>query len=81
MRNIPYKEDEEIPIFPDSAMRQRVHRIIQQELTQAQRDVMFAYYFQELTLEEIAKYRGISKSSAWKLLRRAEETLKKYLKY
>lgn len=80
MTNIPYKKKEAIQL-PNALQRQRVHRVIQEKLTQAQREVLFAYYFQELTLSEIARYRGVSKSTVWKILHRAEQQIQQYLQY
>ena len=46
-----------------------------------QRETLMAYYFQELTLEQIAKDRGVNKSTVCRTLHRAEEKLRRFLKY
>ena len=51
------------------------------ELTPLQREALVAYYFQEQTVTQIAKERGVNKSTVSRTLRRAEEKLRRYLKY
>lgn len=60
---------------------ERVRRVIREELTQLQREVLLAYYFQEKTIPVIARERGVNKSSVSRTLHRAEEKLRRYLKY
>ena len=59
----------------------RVRRVIQEELTELQRYVILAYYFQEKKIPQIARERGVHKSTVSRTLRRAEQRLKRYLKY
>lgn len=80
MRNIPY--DDMIGLhLPHDIQLKRMRRVIASELTDIQREVILAYYFEEKTLTEIARERGIHKSTACRTLHRAEERLKRYLKY
>jgi RNA polymerase sigma factor (sigma-70 family) len=58
-----------------------VQRVIREELTELQRQTLIAYYFQEQTIPEIAAERGVNKSTVSRTLRRAEEKLRRYLKY
>ncbi len=60
---------------------ERVRRVIREELTDLQREVLVAYYFQEKNIPLIARERGVNKSSVCRTLRRAEEKLRRYLKY
>ena len=60
---------------------QRVRRVIEEELTQLQRQTLIAYYFQEQTIPEIAAQRGVNKSTVSRTVHRAEEKLRRYLKY
>ena len=60
---------------------QRLHRVIRDELTDAQREVLLAYYFQEKSITEIALDRGVNKSTVCRTLHRAEGKLRRYLKY
>jgi len=59
----------------------RVQRVIQEELTPLQREALIAYYFQERTITEIAEERGVNKSTVCRTLHRAEQKLRRYLKY
>ncbi len=46
-----------------------------------QKQVIIAYYFQGQTIPEIAKLRGVNKSTVCRTLHRAEQRLQQYLKY
>lgn len=59
----------------------RIRRIIRDELTDRQREVLVAYYFQGKRIPQISEELGIHKSSVSRTLRRAEEILKNYMKY
>ena len=60
---------------------QRIREVIRNELTDFQRDAIIAYYFHRNTISEIAALRGVHKSTVSRTLRRAEEKLRRYLKY
>jgi RNA polymerase sigma factor (sigma-70 family) len=55
--------------------------VIQRELSTCQREVLIAYYFQELSIPEIARERGVNKSTVCRTLHRAERRLQILLKY
>jgi RNA polymerase sigma factor (sigma-70 family) len=59
----------------------RVQRVIAEELTPLQREILTAYYFQEMTIVQIAEERGVNKSSVCRVLKRAEDRLRRFLKY
>lgn len=80
MTNTPYNGAEQVSL-PSDAYRQQLHRFLQEELTPTQREVLVAYYFQELSISEIAKYRGVNKSTVWRILRRAERRIQRFLRY
>ena len=80
MKNILY-EGYLGPRLPREIQLKRVQRVIREELTPLQREALVAYYFQELTMEQIARERGVNKSTVCRTLHRAEEKLRKYLKY
>ena len=80
MKNILY-EGYLGPRLPREVQLKRVQRVIQEELTELQRYTLVAYYFQEKTLVEIAEERGVNKSTVCRTLKRAEEKLRRYLKY
>ena len=60
---------------------QRIREVIWNELTDLQRDAIIAYYFHRNTISEIAALRGVNKSTVSRTLRRAEEKLRRYLRY
>ena len=60
---------------------QRIREVIRNELTDFQRDAIIAYYFHRNTISEIAALRGVNKSTVSRTLRRAEEKLRRYLRY
>ena len=80
MKNILY-EGYLGPRLPREVQLKRVQRVIREELTPLQREALVAYYFQELTMEQIARERGVNKSTVCRTLHRAEEKLRRYLKY
>ena len=80
MRNILY-EGYLGPRLPREVQLQRVRRVIAEELTQVQREMLTAYYFQELTMAQIARDRGVNKSTVCRTIHRAENKLRRYLKY
>lgn len=59
----------------------RLRRIMQEELTELQRRTLTAYYFQRKTIPQIARERGVHNSTVSRTLHRAEETVKRFLKY
>jgi RNA polymerase sigma factor (sigma-70 family) len=69
------------PRLPRKVQLQRVRRVIEEELTPIQRQVLIAYYFQQMTIPQIAQDRGVYKSTVSRTLHRAENKLRRYLKY
>ena len=69
------------PRLPREMQLKRVQRVIAEELTPLQREILTAYYFQEMTIVQIAEERGVNKSSVCKVLKRAEDRLRRFLKY
>ena len=59
----------------------RVQRVIREELTVNQREILLAYYIQNLTIPQIARDRGLNKSTVSRTLHRAEGKLRRYLRY
>ena len=80
VRNIPYDGYRGIRL-PREVQKKRVQQVIQEELTELQRYTLIAYYFQEQTVLQIAQDRGVNKSTVWRTLHRAEQKLRRYLKY
>lgn len=69
------------PRLPREVQLKRIQRVIDGELTPIQREVVTAYYFQGLSIPQIARERGVNKSTVSRTLRRGEERLQKCLKY
>lgn len=80
MKNTLY-EGYEGPRLPPAVQLQRVKRVIERELTQKQREILLAYYFQDKDIPTIARERGIYKSSVCRCLKRAEKRVRMCLKY
>ena len=80
MKNILYEGYQGIRL-PKDVQLKRVQRVIREELTPLQRETLIAYYFQELNITQIAQQRGVHKSTVCRTLHRAEEKLRRYLKY
>ena len=67
--------------LPREVQLKRVRQVIREELTELQRQTLTAYYFQRQTIPQIAQARGVNKSTVSRTLRRAEEKLRRYLRY
>ena len=67
--------------LPSEVQLQRVNRVIFQELSPCQREILLAYYFQQKTIPQIAEERQVNKSTVSRTLHRAEERLRKFLNY
>ena len=80
MKSILY-EGYEGPRLPKEVQLKRVQRVIREELTENQRQILLAYYIQDQTIPQIAKSRGVNKSTVSRTLHRAEDKLRRYLRY
>jgi len=69
------------PRLPREIQLKRVKRVICEELTDCQKQVVIAYYFQQQTIPEIARERGVNKSTVRRPLHRAEERIRRCLRY
>ena len=69
------------PRLPKAVQIQRVNRVIAEELTPNQREVLLAYYIDNRKIHEIARERGVHKSTVSRTLKRAEGKLRRYLRY
>lgn len=67
--------------LPREVQMRRLQQVIREELTELQRYTLTAYYFEEKTLEQIGNARGVTKSTVWRTLKRAEEKLRRVLRY
>ena len=80
VKNIHYEGYRGIRL-PREVQLNRVRRVMEEELTQLQRQTLTAYYFHQRTIPQIAEERGVNKSTVSRTLRRAEEKLRRYLRY
>ena len=80
MRNIPYDDTTGLEL-PKEIQLRRMQRVMEAELTPPQKEVLMLYYFEELRPAEIARIRGVNRSTITRTLRRAEQRLQKFLKY
>ena len=67
--------------LPTKVQRKRVNRVIREELTQRQQQILMAYYFDNKNITQIAADLGVNKSTVSRTLHRAETRLKRFLKY
>ena len=77
VKNILFKDVQETRAMRNDRLR-RVRYAISQ-LTAIQQQVLTAYYFQEMTIPQIARERGVQRGTVSRTLHRAEQNLKKYL--
>ena len=80
MKNIQYEGYLGRRMTKDEA-KKRISRVVAEELTQVEREVLVSYYLREMNIPTIARERGVNKSTVCRTLQRAEEKLKQYLKY
>ena len=67
--------------LPRELQMKRIQRVIEEELTPIQREVLIAYYISDQTIPQIARDRGVHKSTVSRTLHRAEDKLRRFLKY
>ena len=67
--------------LPREYQMKRLRLVIQKELTQMQRETLVAYYFERKNLPEIARERGVHRTTVWRTLKRAEEKIRRVLQY
>ena len=66
------------PRLSREAQMLRIRRVMEAELTETQRQVLNGYYLQK---KNIARERGVNKSTICRTLQRAERRLRRFLKY
>lgn len=80
MVNTPY-EGGWGPRLPRNVQLKRLNKVVENELTPVQREILVAYYFQQKTMTQIARERGICTSSVCRTLHRAEDRIRRFFKY
>lgn len=63
------------------SLQKRIRLMLRYELTPTQRKYMELYYWNKMTMENIAKKYGVNKATVSRTLKRARTRLSKYLKY
>jgi len=64
-----------------SRLRRNMRRVRKQELTPRQEEMLHLYYDLGLTISQIAREKGLNKSTVSRTLARGRERLKRYLQY
>ena len=67
--------------LPPQVQLRRVKKVIATELTPLQREVLEAVYFSGKSQSSIALERGVSRSTVCRTLHRAEQRLRRFLRY
>lgn len=80
MKNIPCERLFSAQLPPEVQLK-RMRRILQEELTDLQREAIVGVYFQNRSLSAIARERGVNRSTVLRTLRRGENKLRKFMKY
>ena len=69
------------PRMPREIQLQRVRKVIEQELSECQRKTLIAYYYRQLTIPQIAQEQGVNKSTVCRTLHRAEDRIRRFLRF
>ena len=69
------------PYLPRSVQIRRMRSVMERELTQAQREILCAVYYEGKTQRQIAQERGVSCSTICRTLHCAEQRLQRFLRY
>lgn len=67
--------------LPKQVQLQRLREVMKQELTPLQKDTLLDYYMHGKNIPTIARERGVHKSTVSRTLRRAEQRVRRCLKY
>lgn len=63
------------------AFKKIVKKVIQNELNEKQREILYLYYYDRLTMEQIAKQLNVNTSAICRHLKRIRRKLYGFLKY
>ena len=80
MRNIRYDSETGLEL-PREIQLKRLLRVINNELTPRQKQVLDLYFFEEKSPVQIARELEIHRSTALRTLRRAENRVRRFLQY
>lgn len=80
MKNIP--SDLPFPHYiPRELQLSRLRQILEQELSPRQRETVEAYYFENKTMDRIAREQGVNRSTVSRTLKRGMKNLERFLRY
>jgi RNA polymerase sigma factor (sigma-70 family) len=80
VKNTPF----DIPLphqLPRQVQLKRLQAVVEEVLTPAQRDILLDYYYRQKRISDIARDRGVHRSTVSRTLSRARKNLQDYLKY
>lgn len=77
MENILYNDLR----LPREVQLRRIRHVMEQELTELQRQMITAIYFEGKSQKQIAEERGVCRSTVSRTLSRAEKRLRRFLRY
>ena len=80
MKNIGFKEYFG-PRLSREAQLKRLRRVIDAELTEKQRQAVIGYYMEGKNIPALAREYGVNKSTISRTLKRAEDRMRRCLKY
>ena len=80
MKNIDY-DGYLGPRMSKEQLAQRLHHAMEEELNENQRRILRGYYVEHRTIPELAKEKGVNKSTVCRTLQRAEAKLRRILRY
>ena len=80
MKAIGY-EDYQGPRLTRQQQIARMHRVIENELTEKQKRAVLGYYVDKKTMPELAREFGVCKSTVCRTIQRAEKRLRRCLRY
>ena len=80
MRNIQYDNQWGLEL-PREVQIRRILRVMEEELSDKQRQYLQAYYFDEESFSQIARRYGVNRSTVIRTVARAEDRLRRYLTY
>lgn len=69
------------PRLPKKVQLARLKAVIERELTERERQILLAVYRDKQTITQIAQAEGVNKSTICRTLHRAEDRLRRYLRY
>ena len=69
------------PRLSREAQLRRIRHVMDAELTEAQRQALEGYYLQKKNIPQLARERGVNKSTICRTLQRAARRLRRFLRY